>query len=331
MSISTAHATGRAFSARGDREAQEDRYLIWEGHHPSVGALHIYAVFDGHAGTLCADICRTHLASLILQHPSWISRPAPVQAILEDAVLELEKRCLVESRANGTFDGTTLCAVVFAAGALHIAHVGDSRAVLIDSGQPKTLTTDHKPSAEREARRLCNARAVVKRGRLVGIRKDLDVSRSLGDRDFKDCAKSLLATPDLITHPVTPEQQALLLATDGLWDIDFLESELPAMALSGLTETSDIAGVAEDIVREAVRFRSRDNVTLVLVRLNVENGDIGEPVACEFVSYDHRPRVPSDVVCHHWEASPLPPSKSRVMMRKLSRIVRRPSWPGRWR
>lgn len=61
---------------------------------------------------------------------------------------------------------------------LHVANVGDCRAVLCRGGNAVVLTTDHTPSVPSEAARVEAAGGFVSRGRVNGI---LGVSRSFGD------------------------------------------------------------------------------------------------------------------------------------------------------
>lgn len=61
---------------------------------------------------------------------------------------------------------------------LHVANVGDCRAVLCRAGEAVVITEDHTPSIPSEAARVEAAGGFVSRGRVNGI---LGVSRSFGD------------------------------------------------------------------------------------------------------------------------------------------------------
>lgn len=61
---------------------------------------------------------------------------------------------------------------------LHVANVGDCRAVLCRGGDAVVITSDHTPSVPSEAARVEAAGGFVSRGRVNGI---LGVSRSFGD------------------------------------------------------------------------------------------------------------------------------------------------------
>ena len=58
--------------------------------------------------------------------------------------------------------GSTACVALLVDGMLHVANVGDSRAVLCDTGEACALTHDHKPETNaRERARLTDAGAAV--------------------------------------------------------------------------------------------------------------------------------------------------------------------------
>lgn len=61
---------------------------------------------------------------------------------------------------------------------LHVANVGDCRAVLCRAGEAVQLTVDHTPAVASEAARVETAGGFVSRGRVNGI---LGVTRSFGD------------------------------------------------------------------------------------------------------------------------------------------------------
>lgn len=67
---------------------------------------------------------------------------------------------------------------------LHVANVGDCRAVLCRGGKAVAITRDHTPTVPSEAARVEAAGGFVSRGRVNGI---LGVSRSFGDIHCKVC------------------------------------------------------------------------------------------------------------------------------------------------
>lgn len=177
-----------------------------------------------------------------------------------------------------------------------VAHVGDSRALLVrPSGAAVELTADHRPrsrsAAEKaEAARVRASGGWVADGRVLGV---LAVSRALGDVEFKSGREQLLRTGEalgywpagaadgrafsadpVIAVPDVSEVGAvepgafLVLATDGLWD--FCSSARAAAFLRDELKRNgrDAEAAARALVEHAVGRRlSDDNVAAVIVLL----------------------------------------------------------------
>jgi serine/threonine protein phosphatase PrpC len=75
------------------------------------------------------------------------------ESMLEE---ELAQRC-----------GSTATLVMLAGGSVHCANVGDSYAVLCRSGQPRVLTTAHRPDLPSEALRVHAAGGIVRQVRAL--------------------------------------------------------------------------------------------------------------------------------------------------------------------
>ncbi|KAG9157304.1 hypothetical protein Leryth_004959, partial [Lithospermum erythrorhizon] len=114
---------------------------------------------------------------------------------------------------------------------LVIANLGDSRAILgtktEDGIKAVQLTTDLKPCVPAEADRIrrCN-------GRILCLREEphiqrvwlphqdspgLAMSRALGDFILKN--HGIIAMPDVSYHRISPSDDFIVLATDGVWDV----------------------------------------------------------------------------------------------------------------
>uniref|UniRef100_A0A2P2J5V2 Uncharacterized protein MANES_16G078000 n=1 Tax=Rhizophora mucronata TaxID=61149 RepID=A0A2P2J5V2_RHIMU len=114
---------------------------------------------------------------------------------------------------------------------LVISNLGDSRAVLgMISGDrivPIQLTRDLKPSVPSEADRIkkCNGRVLALRNELHVQRvwlphedsPGLAMSRAFGDFLLKN--HGIIALPDISHHRITSDDQFIVLATDGVWDV----------------------------------------------------------------------------------------------------------------
>merc|ERR1719456_2009151 len=95
---------------------------------------------------------------------------------------------------------------------LHVANVGDSRAIAVERRGGVRLSQDHRPSDPSEARRVKEAGGFVAMNRVNG---ELAVSRALGDHALKD--KGVSCRPYVCARDVT-QDTAFVIASDGLWD-----------------------------------------------------------------------------------------------------------------
>lgn len=116
---------------------------------------------------------------------------------------------------------TAVCAAVIG-GQIVVANSGDSRAVLCRGGRAVALSRDHKPTDDDEFARILKAGGVVLEGRVNG---SLNLSRALGDMEYKQnpdlppAEQMVTAVPEIKTEAVQPEDEFLIIACDGIWDV----------------------------------------------------------------------------------------------------------------
>lgn len=78
------------------------------------------------------------------------------------------------------------------------------------------LSVDHKPNSKEERQRIENAGGVVVWAGTWRVGGVLAVSRAFGDRPLK---RYVVATPDIKEEQLRDEDEFLILASDGLWDV----------------------------------------------------------------------------------------------------------------
>ncbi|CAN0855648.1 Probable protein phosphatase 2C 34 [Linum grandiflorum] len=128
--------------------------------------------------------------------------------------------------------GSTALTIVKQGEHLMIANVGDSRAVLGTTSENGTvtavqLTVDCKPNLPEEAERIKNSKGrifclpdepgVYRIWRPSGKTPGLALSRAFGDYCIKDFG--LISTPEVTQLRITDNDQFVILATDGVWDV----------------------------------------------------------------------------------------------------------------
>lgn len=174
---------------------------------------------------------------------------------------------------------------------LYCANVGDSRTMICRNFQPILLSQDHKPSREDESKRIRDAGGFVINGRVMG---ELAVSRAFGDVDFKKGIQSiieqegdgstlpapsegegpnwdqplLIAEPEIQKLSIEDQDQFLLLACDGLFDV-FTPEEVVTFVRTNMEKHGDTQRCCQQLTYDAIRKRnSRDNVSVILIILN---------------------------------------------------------------
>lgn len=220
----------------------------------------------------------------------------------EDATSEIMRRILKTSylRADKEFispktapqSGSTGATVVLFGRRLFAANVGDSRVVLArKNGACLELTSDHKPSRPDEAARVRAAGGFILHKRVMG---ELAITRAFGDKSFKMGIKAMLeedadelgaggvsddatkdltaplvsAEPEIASIVLSHEDEFLLLACDGLFDVFKSQDAISFVRQELIAHRGEPAEVARILSDQAIRVRrSRDNVSILIIVL----------------------------------------------------------------
>ncbi|OEL33277.1 putative protein phosphatase 2C 37 [Dichanthelium oligosanthes] len=193
--------------------------------------------------------------------------------------------CRCPLAGNSGIVGSTAVVAVLVRGRLVVANCGDSRSVLCrgsdGAATPVPLSSDHKPNRPDELARIqaVGGRVVYINGhRVRGI---LAMSRALGDRMLRP---EVIAEPEITITERTPEDECLILASDGMWDAvpneiacsvarQCLQDGNPtaaatAEAAAGRPEPeARCSNAASLLVRLAIGRDSWDNISVVVIDL----------------------------------------------------------------
>lgn len=146
-----------------------------------------------------------------------------------------------------------------------VANAGDCRAVLCRRGKAMEMSRDHKPICSKERKRIEASGGYVYDGYLNG---QLNVARALGDwhmEGMKDRdGGPLSAEPELISTKLTEEDEFLIIGCDGIWDV-FRSQNAVDFARRRLQEHNDPVLCSKDLVDEALKRKSGDNLAVVVV------------------------------------------------------------------
>lgn len=110
---------------------------------------------------------------------------------------------------------------------------------------------------------------VIEDGYLNG---ELSVTRALGDWDMKraphgssSSSKSpLISEPEIEQISLTEEDEFLVMGCDGIWDV-LTSQEAVGIVKRGLNRHDDPKRCARELVMEALRLNTFDNLTAVVV------------------------------------------------------------------
>ena len=252
-------------TSRGGCGFMED---AWTARHDGDG-LALFGVFDGHGGDAAAKLLKETLPGHVTS--SKHLRHDTSDAAARRALLEAFTKCERDLAESKTSAGATGAVVLLQSGGrcINIAWLGDCRVVLCRGGHAVSLTSDHRLDSERErARVLSEGGKIVdthEGGRLDGY---LKTARAVGD--FEPTAQrkpaGLSATPELKSEALQTEDEFLLIASDGLFDV-LPEKDAIRIARAELRAYGDASMCAEKLVRTALARQTEDNVTAMVVRL----------------------------------------------------------------
>lgn len=265
-------------SVCGRRHAQcEDTHAVAE--RGAEGRF--FVVCDGHGGAAVAALVARVFVDTLLATRAWAA--GDTAGALREACAAVEQRLRTEhgQAPHGAALGAGCCTVaaVVQQGIVYVANVGDSRCVLVrrnssssegENVEGVALSRDHKPNESGERQRLAAAHVMVHGGRVLAM---LAVSRSFGDLCLKDmCAGGVVCEPDVTAYklhraPGEPVDAALVLGSDGLWDV-LSNADAAALVLECLAQPgASCRDAAARLVQEAQRRGSEDDITALVVLL----------------------------------------------------------------
>ena len=263
-------------SEKGKRPNQEDTVTVITDL-SSLGAalprpylyqkFAFFGVYDGHGGCGASKMLqRTLHAKLAEAREFFTSMGGAATEACEKADREIcgELRSMEDdSGSTGVFlvvDGRKK--------ELAVGNVGDSRCVLSRGGTAIELSKDHRVARESEKVRVLKNGCRIRDGRVNGV---LAVTRSFGDCLHKEGGGKgqvgLDAVPEIRVESVMERDEFVILATDGLWDVMGSQQVVNFVRL-GLAKHRKVKSIRKELVREALKVGSIDNVSCVVVMLN---------------------------------------------------------------
>ncbi|XP_071731942.1 protein phosphatase 2C 50-like [Rutidosis leptorrhynchoides] len=272
---------------------------------------HFFGVYDGHGGAQVANYCRDRIHTA-LEEELKVMKQELVKGTINDSVQVVWEKVFancfqkVDGEVGGTVRsvinndspsdvvtcepiapetvGSTAVVALICSSHIVIANCGDSRAVLYRGKETIALSNDHKPNREDEYARIeaAGGKVIQWNGhRVFGV---LAMSRSIGDRYLKP---SIIPEPEVTFTPRAREDECLILASDGLWDVISNEEACEVARKRILiwhkknggnnTVEREHNGVdpaaqaaADYLVMMALQKGSKDNISVIVVDLKAQ-------------------------------------------------------------
>ncbi|RRT82697.1 hypothetical protein B296_00011006 [Ensete ventricosum] len=221
-------------------------------------------VFDGHGGKHAADFACSNLPRFLLEDEDF---PGEIERAVASAFLQTDAAFAEACSVNSSLaSGTTALAALVVGRSLVVANAGDCRAVLCRRGKAIDMSHDHKPDRSEERKRIEALGGFVCDDYLNGL---LNVARAIGDWHVdgmkdRDGLGPLSAEPEVMTMRLTEEDEFVILGCDGFWDV-FRSQNAVDMARRKLQEHNDPTTCCKELVDEALKRESSDNLAVVLV------------------------------------------------------------------
>ena len=240
----------------GTRPSMEDSLII---RNLSTGAK-LLGVLDGHAGFKTATLGAFYIPKMYTKLGQSACLES-IQQILRDLNKKIEEFKIT--------DGATAVITLIQNGVISIAHLGDTRAIVVsDDGTASELTADHKATDRMEYDLLKEKRCYLAFGRVNG---HLAVSRTIGDIELEE----IIRTPAVTSYNIQKTDKYLVLACDGIFDVLSTQE-----AGEIIHSEKDPARAATKLVSIAYARGSQDNLSVLVYKLNNK-----EPTTNKFMTF----------------------------------------------
>ncbi|XP_022770757.1 probable protein phosphatase 2C 49 isoform X1 [Durio zibethinus] len=266
-----------SFADIGPRRYMEDEHIRIDDLSSNLGSHFkfpkpsaFFGVFDGHGGPEAAAYTRKNALRFFFEDVNFPQTSEVDDVFLEGVENSLRKSFLLADLAladdctvNSSSGTTALTALIFGR-VLMVANAGDCRGVLCRKGEAIDMSEDHRPIYPSERRRVEKLGGFIDDGYLNGV---LSVSRALGDWDMKfpkGSSSPLIAEPEFRRVVLTEDDEFLIIGCDGIWDV-MSSQHAVSLVHRGLQRHDDPEQCARDLVMEALRRNTFDNLTVIVV------------------------------------------------------------------
>jgi len=253
---------------KGRRSAMEDKHIAIEDLNALMGLKDqppqaFFGVYDGHGGVEAAAFAASQIHGNVMASADMATDPR--QAFTK-GFEQTDSAFLVKAEREALTCGATACSVLIRDKKMYVAWLGDSQVMLCRGGEPVEMMVAHKPEREDEKQRIKdNGGVIVWYGawRVNGV---LSVARAIGDIKLK---KWVIGTPDTAEFDLTGEEDFILLACDGLWDVMDHAKVVEFVSEWRKANPDTHKGIAKAITKHCIEtLSSTDNISVIIVFFN---------------------------------------------------------------
>ena len=232
----------------------------------------IFEIFDGHGGDEMSTYLQANLANIYKQN--LLLNKGNIILSLKNAFHDADDEMRGQLNIEGLGSTGTLVHLVGSLGDsldVYSANVGDSRVSLISPEHIIRLSYDHRTSDEKEKKRILESGMEIIDDRICGT---LMLTRIFGNYEYKEENESderninnkngLICEPFIskINIDLSIENQFLILASDGVWDI--LTEEDIQNIIKKYKDTQKICSI---IIKKCLENEAWDNMSVFAVKL----------------------------------------------------------------
>lgn len=304
--LSYVYVSQRGFYPTALTKANQDSYLVCENFLGNNS--HFFGIFDGHGefGDFCshfaADQVPIYLEKELLSKDGLATFDSPKMEETYGAAFVKTNKAMHNANFDDSLSGTTAITIFVKGDTLYVANVGDSRAIIgtRDGSKKlisKPLSIDQTPFRKDERERLKKAGARILTldqiegneeihenwGTVLGDEIDevgdpprvwdhtlekpgCAFTRSVGDQVAETCG--VYAVPEILVWNLTPNDQYIVIASDGVFEFITSQSVIDAIA-----KFSDLLEAAKHIVSEAYRLwltydDRTDDITIIILSVD---------------------------------------------------------------
>ncbi|KAL4160178.1 hypothetical protein PRNP1_000749 [Phytophthora ramorum] len=222
-----------------------------------------FGVYDGHGGARASSLLALLFPLYMLAAPEYMS---DLTAACRSASLAINDEILKRERDGHCEGGATAVTLLIRGSRAVLSNTGDCRAIMVSKrdnvAQVTQLTTDHKASNDQEKQRIEEQGGMVLYVKGVArVNGRLAVTRAFGDAEL---SQVVIADPEVTVHELHREDEYIVMASDGLWDVLSNEQVASCIRNNPWLNVQEMANMLAD---RAVELGTLDNVTVMVVNV----------------------------------------------------------------